>query len=179
MGPRPETCSALLRPLRTLLGIKHMATTRGHLLPDESLPDAAAGLLGELVHNGESRASDLAAHRFVDASVVSRQVSQLEHAGLISRRPDPVDRRVSLLRATPEGEQLLAEMERRKAEWLSNALDDWDERDVRALAEMLRNAATDVRRAAQDEAENCGHRTTGQGSTGQGSTGQGTTKGMR
>lgn len=160
MAPEPETCGALLRPLRMLLGIKHMAMTRGNLFVDESLPDAAAGLLGELVHNGESRASDLAAHRFVDASVVSRQVSQLEHSGLISRRPDPEDRRVSLLCATSEGEQHLAELERRKSEWLSRALRDWDERDVHALTEMLRTAATDIRQAAQDEAENSGHATT-------------------
>lgn len=164
MGPEPETCGALLRPVRALLGIKHMAMTRGNVFADESLPDAAAGLLGELVHNGESRASDLAAHRFVDASVVSRQLSQLEDSGLISRRPDPADGRVSLLRATSEGEQQLAELERRKSEWLSRALRDWDERDVRALAEMLRTAATDIRRAMQEET---------------GEPGRSTTKGMR
>ncbi len=54
------------------------------------------------------------AFRVVDASVVSRQVSQLEHAGLITRRPDPADKRVSLLCATAEGELALSRVERQR-----------------------------------------------------------------
>ncbi|MBK0866010.1 MAG: winged helix-turn-helix transcriptional regulator [Saccharopolyspora sp.] len=148
MGPTPESCGALLRPLRALIGLKQIAvqTLNQHVHTD--LPYAATGLLGELVHCGESRASELAAHRVVDASVVSRQVSQLEQAGLITRRADPQDRRVALLRATPEGEQALARIERGRAEWLSTALQDWDEQQVRELAGLLDSCVADIRAAA-------------------------------
>ncbi|MFR9730477.1 MarR family winged helix-turn-helix transcriptional regulator [Saccharopolyspora sp. MS10] len=136
--------------MRTLMGLKQAAMqTLQHSKND--LPYAATGLLGELVHCGESRASELAAHRVVDASVVSRQVSQLEQAGLITRRPDPRDRRVALLRATPEGEQALARIERRRAEWLSEALRDWDENEIRHLAGLLDTCVTDIRRAVVPE----------------------------
>ena len=157
MGPTPELCSELLRPLRCLIGLKQVALQRSMHFTDE-LPYAATGLLAELVHRGECRASDLAQHRVVDASVVSRQVHQLEEAGLITRRPDPADRRVSLLRATPDGERALAALEQRKAEWLSQALRDWGDEDIRRLAELLNTAAADLHRAAQPQDHTEGHR---------------------
>ncbi|MER7016230.1 MarR family transcriptional regulator [Saccharopolyspora sp. NPDC000359] len=149
MGPKLETCGELLRPLRALMGLKQVALQRGYVA--DQVPYAAAGLLTELVFRGECRASELAHHRVVDASVVSRQVAQLEQAGLISRRPDPADRRVSLLRATPEGETAVAELERRKAEWIAEALGDWEDADVRELTRLLGDAANDIRRRTIDQ----------------------------
>ncbi|MEV5539613.1 MarR family transcriptional regulator [Saccharopolyspora shandongensis] len=145
MGPTLETCAELLRPLRAMLGLKQVAMQRGQFTT-EQVPYAAAGLLTELVFRGECRASDLAHHRIVDASVVSRQVGQLEQAGLITRRPDPADRRVALLRATAEGERAVAELERRKAEWIGEALAHWDDAKVRQLAGLLGEAMDDIRR---------------------------------
>lgn len=147
MGPTPETCGELIRPLRALMGLKQVALQRiaSQMAP---LPYAAAGLLAELVRVGESRASELAHHRVVDASVVSRQVAQLEQAGLIARRPDPSDRRVSLLRATAEGERVLDSIEKERAEWLTHALRDWDDESVRTLHDLLSAATEDLRRAA-------------------------------
>jgi DNA-binding MarR family transcriptional regulator len=145
MGPKLETCAELLRPLRAMLGLKQVAMQRGHLAADQ-VPYAAAGLLTELVFRGECRASDLAHHRVVDASVVSRQVGQLEQAGLITRRPDPADRRVALLRATPDGERAVAALERKKAEWIGDALAHWDDGKVRELARLLGDAMDDIRR---------------------------------
>ncbi|MBB5154467.1 MarR family winged helix-turn-helix transcriptional regulator [Saccharopolyspora phatthalungensis] len=145
MGPKLETCTELLRPLRAMLGLKQFAMQRGQFTADH-VPYAAAGLLTELVLRGECRASDLAHHRIVDASVVSRQVGQLEQAGLITRRHDPADRRVVLLRATPDGERAVAELERRKAEWIRDALAHWDDAKVRELAGLLGEAMDDIRR---------------------------------
>jgi DNA-binding MarR family transcriptional regulator len=144
MGPTAETCAELLQPLRALLGLKQVALQKR--LEAENVPYAASGLLTELVHRGECRASDLAHHRIVDASVVSRQVGQLESAGLISRRPDPADKRVSLLRATTDGERAVSALEARKAEWIGEALRDWDDAEVHELARLLDSAMHDIRR---------------------------------
>lgn len=143
MGPNIETCGELLRPLRALMGLKQVALQQAQF--SGRVPYAAAGLLTELVFRGECRSSDLAQHRVVDASVVSRQVGQLEHAGLITRRPDPADKRVSLLRATSDGEQAVAELEHRKAEWLREALSGWQDDEVRNLAQLLGTATSDIR----------------------------------
>lgn len=149
MGPDPRTCGELLRPLRALMGLKQVALQRAAAQIDP-LPYAAAGLLSELVHSGESRASDLAQHRVVDASVVSRQLAQLEAAGLVARRPDPEDRRVALLKATTDGEEVMRRTEQERANWLSQALSGWDDESVRQLSELLSAAAEDLRQAACD-----------------------------
>ncbi len=149
MHPDPEVCGELLAPLRTLLGLKQFALHE--LTGDGDLPSyAAAGLLGELVTGGEARACELAHHRVVDASVISRQLAQLEQAGLVSRRPAPHDRRVSLLSATAAGERAFADLERRKREWLSHALRDWDTAEVRHLTGQLASVSRDLRKAARD-----------------------------
>lgn len=151
MGPNIETCGELLRPIRALMGLKQVAAQQGQF--SGRVPYAAAGLLAELVFRGECRSSDLAQHRVVDASVVSRQVGQLEHAGLITRRPDPADKRVSLLRATPDGEDAVAELEQRKAEWLREALSGWQDDEVRNLAHLLATASSDIRQHAVEHAD--------------------------
>lgn len=156
MEPRAETCGELLRPLRALLGLKQVALQWANQNND-LLPPAAAGLLSELVHHGECRASELAQHRVVDASVVSRQVAQLESAGLITRTPAPDDRRVSLLRATPRGEQALDQLERQKSEWLRHALRGWEDREVRQLADLLQTASSDLREAAHELQDHSEH----------------------
>lgn len=148
MNPDPEVCGELLSPLRALLALKQVAL---HEFSTGSEPPyAASGLLGELVTGGEARAGDLAQHRIVDASVVSRQVAQLEQAGLLTRRPSPDDRRVSLLSATEKGRQAFAAMEHRKKEWLSHALRDWDTEQVRNLTEQLAAVSGDLRAAAEE-----------------------------
>lgn len=158
MGPDPQTCGELLRPLSALLGLRHFAG-QAATRPGGRLPRAAATLLTELVHAGESRACDLATSRTVDASVVSRQLAQLERAELITRRPDPDDRRVSLLRATGAGRREVAELQRRQSQWLCHALRGWGDADVRRLAGLLETMTADIRQAAQEEDEGTGAHT--------------------
>ncbi|SFE61851.1 DNA-binding transcriptional regulator, MarR family [Actinopolyspora alba] len=143
MGSHFESCERLLEPLRKLLGMRQLALQRAQ--HGSELSTSGTGLLSELVHGGESRASDLAHHRVVDTSVVSRQLAQLEQEGMIERRPDPTDRRVSLLRATERGRAALEERERQKARWLSEAvLNDWDESRLTELDELLRALSDDL-----------------------------------
>ncbi len=150
MGPKIENCGELLHSLRMLLATKQFAM-QNHFT--DRIPYAASGLLTELVARGESRSSDLAHHRIVDASVISRQVAQLEQAGLLTRRPDPDDRRVSLLRATSEGEGVVRELEQNKAQWIRDALVHWDDDSVQELAGLMDAAMRDLRRHSFPEAE--------------------------
>jgi DNA-binding MarR family transcriptional regulator len=88
-------------------------------------------LLARLVHDGERRATDLAADTLLDLSTVSRQVRSLVDNGLVERRPDPDDRRGALLAATEAGRAAVAEARRRRDEQLADLLEGWpaDERD--------------------------------------------------
>src|SRR3712207_5195057 len=52
---------------------------------------------------------DLAARLLVTKGNVCGLLDRLERAGLVTRQPDPADRRVNRLRLTPEGARLYAD----------------------------------------------------------------------
>lgn len=61
---------------------------------------------------GSSRMSDLAARVLCDDSTTTRIVTSLERRRLVTRQPDPRDRRARLVRLTDAGTLMLAEAER-------------------------------------------------------------------
>ncbi|CAM5648102.1 hypothetical protein GCM10010329_09710 [Streptomyces spiroverticillatus] len=52
---------------------------------------------------GPVRQSELIKAVGLDPSTVTKSLQRLEQAGYVSRRPDPADRRASLVEATPQG----------------------------------------------------------------------------
>ncbi|MFF4394975.1 MarR family winged helix-turn-helix transcriptional regulator [Streptomyces sp. NPDC001480] len=94
-------------------------------------------LLGHLEEVVSCRATDLAAHHALDKSTVSRQVSALERAGLIERRLDPADHRVQLLHLTEAGQEILAQVTRRRRAAFRERLADWPEEDLTRFAAYL------------------------------------------
>ncbi|SMC94920.1 MarR family winged helix-turn-helix transcriptional regulator [Kibdelosporangium aridum] len=135
MKPTPEDYIGLIRQVRSLMEVQHATTMRSW---EETRVQPGAGkLLAELAYRGESRVSDLAELRFVDASVVSRQAAQLEKLGLIERRRAPEDRRAALLSVTPEGEKVLEQWRQRQVDAMAEALSDWDADEVTAATEHL------------------------------------------
>ncbi|ONI72932.1 hypothetical protein ALI144C_43955 [Actinosynnema sp. ALI-1.44] len=135
MKPTSEDYIGLLRQVRVLMEMQHAATMRSW--EETRLQPGAGKLLAELSYRGESRVSDLAGLRFVDASVVSRQAAQLEKLGLIRRRPAPDDRRAALLSVTEEGERVLDQWRKHQADAMADALSDWDAESVAAATEHL------------------------------------------
>ncbi|MCO1655086.1 MarR family winged helix-turn-helix transcriptional regulator [Pseudonocardia humida] len=105
-------------------------------------------LLGE----DERRLSEIAALRGVDQSVVSRQISELQAKGLVCRRPDPADRRASLVRLTPSGQDLLAEVAELRRDWLHGALARLPETDVLAAARLVTAVAEEIAHRAAEPA---------------------------
>nr|WP_042183752.1 MarR family transcriptional regulator [Kibdelosporangium sp. MJ126-NF4]CEL15821.1 Transcriptional regulator, MarR family [Kibdelosporangium sp. MJ126-NF4]CTQ93746.1 Transcriptional regulator, MarR family [Kibdelosporangium sp. MJ126-NF4] len=143
MRPTSEDYIGLLRQVRVLMEIQHAVTMRSW--EETRLQPGAGKLLAELSYRGESRVSDLAGQRFVDASVVSRQAAQLEKLGLIARRPAPEDRRAALLSVTEEGERVLDQWRQRQADATAEALSDWDAGSVTAATEYLARINADFR----------------------------------
>src|SRR5689334_2776609 len=87
-----EGVSSLIRAVRC---IDHK-----HLMPGNGLRRSDDSVLKVLMRDGEQRGGEIAAKLGVDASVVSRQLTALEADGLVSRRPDPADARVGLVRVS-------------------------------------------------------------------------------
>lgn len=61
---------------------------------------------------GAQRQSDLATVFDTDSASMTRSVQRLEHAGFVRRRPDPTDRRATLVEPTPAGNGFRERVER-------------------------------------------------------------------
>ena len=85
----------------------------------------------------------------VDVSVASRQVSALERAGYVRRRPDPVDGRASLISLSEAGAAALAHTRDVRSQWAYGALSDWTEDEARQLTALLEKLADGLDRAGR------------------------------
>ena len=105
------------------------------------LPSFGWALLVPLEQDGAQRCSALAAQAGVDVSVASRQVSALERAGYVQRRPDPLDGRASLISLSDAGAAALARTRAVRGQWAVEALADWTEEEAQQLTTLLEKLA--------------------------------------
>jgi DNA-binding MarR family transcriptional regulator len=101
-------------------------------------PVAQLTVMGRLDRDGAASVSDLASAERMRPQSMAQTVRELERAGLVSRRPDPDDRRRWFVELTPEGrEQLLATRALREG-WLTDALErELDPSERALLADAL------------------------------------------
>jgi len=120
-----------------IVRIKRMFHRIGQQTPEAARQRSASWLLLAIRKRGPIRLADLAAACYIDASTASRQTAELVADGLLRRESDPSDGRVSLLALTEEGEQEAREILRRREEFFTAALSDWDRADIRRLADLM------------------------------------------
>lgn len=92
-----------------------------------------------LSKRGELTLGELAAAEGVAPPTMTRTAAHLEEAGLVLRRPDPLDRRVAHVTLSPAGSELLDEARTRRELYLAERLAALgpDEREVLAQAAGL------------------------------------------
>ena len=78
----------------------------------------------------------------VDRTVMTYLLDELEGAGLVTRRPDPSDRRARRVGITDAGRARLCELERRLRDAEENLLDPLDPAERSALRGLLHRLAT-------------------------------------
>lgn len=98
-------------------------------------------LLAHLAQAGPTRMSDLARWQSVDKSTMTAQIQRLERAGLVTRGPDPTDRRASLATLTPEGEQVTGRHQRAAREVFTRIVTSWSEAERESLVGALEKLA--------------------------------------
>ena len=101
--------------------------------------DRAGYLVLRTLHaTGPVSTKALATALNLDASTVTRQITALERAGFVERRPDPSDRRSSTIMLTVEGHRTMAGVERERRQHMEALVGDWAERDKVTLGRGLR-----------------------------------------
>ncbi len=86
------------------------------------------------METGEVTATQLAQMLPVDASRISRLVTGLADKGLVRRRRLRSDRRIVMLRLTPDGNRLVNEVNRRMQNYYGRLTEGVSQRDMRVFA---------------------------------------------
>jgi len=84
---------------------------------------AQLSALATVVRSGPIGVGQLAEAEALPSPAVTRLADKLEEAGLITRRPNPADRRGVLLTATATGRKLMARREEASNTWLAERLE--------------------------------------------------------
>jgi DNA-binding MarR family transcriptional regulator len=108
-------------------------------------PVGQLAVLGRLDRQGPASISDLAAADRMRPQSMAQTVHDLEDAGLVSRRPDPADRRRSFVELTHAGLETLQATRARREDWLTRTLDRELDPEQR---ELLRDAVALLGRVA-------------------------------
>jgi DNA-binding MarR family transcriptional regulator len=139
-------CAMAITPAKSTLLLAHdLRETLGMLVrrvrAEPGPPAHVVAVLGLLDRQGPAGVSDLAAVQKMRPQSMAQTVRELETGGLVSRRPDPDDRRRAFVELTPEGRRMLRATRAAREDWLAQALDrelDARERDVvREALELL------------------------------------------
>ncbi|MCW2770586.1 MAG: MarR family transcriptional regulator [Aeromicrobium sp.] len=102
--------------------------------PQSSLSRTAAATLSVLERHGPQRITTLAEHESVTQPAMTGLVQRLEHSGLVSRRPDPLDGRATLIAITEIGSKQLGNRRRGHDAAISARLDRLSPYDRALLA---------------------------------------------
>jgi DNA-binding MarR family transcriptional regulator len=104
---------------------------------DLNLTYAQLSALARTQEHGPLRIGELAAHEQVAAPSLTRTIAPLAAAGLVSKHPDPSDRRSWLVTVTPEGAALLGRIRRERSELLTRRIARLDPGQVDTLLAAL------------------------------------------
>lgn len=98
-------------------------------------------LLSACQEEGETTVSQLTRRMPVDASRISRIVTDLVDAGLVRRRRLRHDRRVVMLSLTPRGQELVADATKRLQDYYVELTEGISKRDMQSFAATAREIA--------------------------------------
>ncbi|WP_406070029.1 MarR family winged helix-turn-helix transcriptional regulator [Micromonospora sp. NBC_01638] len=114
--------------------------TRESLAPWDITPSQSRAL-GVLGRHGEVRPGTLAEHLRIAPRSATEVVDDLQTRGLVERRPDPADRRATLVALTEEGDRVSAAIRtarRAEADRFFGHLNDTDRAELARILRTLR-----------------------------------------
>jgi len=112
-------------------------TSQDFLAPWDISPSQLRALR-VLARHGAMRLSELSGHLHIAARSTTEVVDALEARGLVERRPDPGDRRATLVEATEHGARVLEAIRAARGTEAERAFDRLSQTDRAHLARILR-----------------------------------------
>ncbi len=103
-------------------------------------------LLARIERRGPLGIGELAELCGRDYTTVSRQVAKLEALGLVLRRANREDARITDAAITAKGRAMTGALDEARERILTSLLAEWDRRDLAELARLLRQFADDALR---------------------------------
>jgi DNA-binding MarR family transcriptional regulator len=144
MDSGADTIGKVETELLTL--VRHLETVGRKSSLYSEIDRAGYLALRTLERLGPAHTNALAEALHLDASTVTRQVNALVAGGYVARRPDPSDRRSSILELTPDGTRSMGKVERERKQLLGGLLADWKDAERgdlgRALGKLNASLAT-------------------------------------
>ena len=132
--------SHLASELRTVLG-----QLMRRLRVENRLPIGQASVIARLDREGPTWISDLAAADRVRPQSMAQTVGELEAQGFVTRRPDPLDGRRTMIELTEEGRAVLEADRALREGWLARAISQGlsgaDQRTLQDAVDVLRRLA--------------------------------------
>ncbi|MEE2057122.1 MarR family winged helix-turn-helix transcriptional regulator [Rhodococcus artemisiae] len=104
---------------------------------DETLPEAQSEVLHDVANNPGTRIGEVARRLSLRPNTVSTLVRHLEDKGLLERRPDPADGRVSTLTISGERTARRDRRAERRVSALADEVDMLPSEDLRRLTDAL------------------------------------------
>jgi DNA-binding MarR family transcriptional regulator len=104
---------------------------------EAGLTPTRISVLLTVVREGPLRLSELADRESLNPTTLSRAISNLVEAGLLTRSSDDGDRRAAWVKATAAGGRLAARMRRERTDALNHALSSMSAEDRRAIDAAL------------------------------------------
>ncbi len=108
------------------------------VLADLDVTPGQARALSVLRRHGTMRPSDLAGHLRIAPRSATEVVDDLQERGLVERRPDPADRRATLVALTGAGAETAARVRAAQSQAAAAHLARLDDADRDTLARLLR-----------------------------------------
>jgi DNA-binding MarR family transcriptional regulator len=93
----------------------------------------------------------LASIAHMDVGMATRRVQALADAGLVTRRTDPGDARVSVIDTTVEGERAAGALHEVRRDHLARALSDWSAAELQQFDGLLTKFLEDTTKTPINE----------------------------
>lgn len=101
------------------------------------LTPSQASVLSTLDRHGSMSMSRLADHESISKPSATGIVGRLVDKGLVTRSPDTVDKRSSVVEITPHGHELIDERRRERTAYLARRIDDLGDEDRQSLEQVI------------------------------------------